>query len=136
MKNLITLIMFVIVGSGIVSAQSKNYVESLTPSQIKNLENAILSENDGLCRSAIYLAGKYQLPQVEKALITKLEKEEDPLNRVFIARVLHRINSDEGMKYIQQMTKNDSNERVRVICSMLCEDYYKTRVNPVATLNQ
>jgi len=117
MKNLITLIMFVIVGSGIVSAQSKNYVESLTPSQIKNLENAILSENDGLCRSAIYLAGKYQLPQVEKALIT-------------------RINSDEGMKYIQQMTKNDSNERVRVICSMLCEDYYKTPVNPVATLNQ
>lgn len=136
MKKLMLIVLFGVLAVNVVFAQQRRTLDALTENQIKNLEDAILSGNDGLSKSGIYLACKYQLPQVENMLIAKLKTEDNPLNRVFIARVLFRISSEEGMKCVRQMVKSDPNQRVRIICAFLCEDYLNKEVKPLAILNQ
>lgn len=89
------------------------------PSAVLDLVNGIKSENDGLRRTSIYLAGKYQLEQTVDVLIMQMGNEKIPSNRILIALSLFRIGEERGMNLILQTALSDIDPEVRRICSAL-----------------
>lgn len=89
------------------------------PSAVLDLVNGIKSENDGLRRTSIYLAGKYQLEQTVDVLIMQMGNEKIPSNRILIALSLFRIGEERGMNLILRTALSDIDPEVRRICSAL-----------------
>jgi HEAT repeat protein len=96
---------------------------------LNNLIAGIQSENDGLKRSSIYLAGKYRIAEVENVLIKQLQKEENPSTKILIALVLYEMGSTEGLIAVQQMAQNDDNERVRRMATHIYNEYLINDIN-------
>jgi hypothetical protein len=120
-----------------LSGNSREFGNSgFTESAIKSLEMGIQSDNAGLKRSAIYLAGIYEIDAVVGVLIKQLKKESDPNTRVLIALALYRIGNEEGLDAIEELVKNDDNLRVRkmsyAILNQFKIDVHKT--NSLSTL--
>ena len=65
-------------------------------------EVAIKSDNNGLRKSGIYLAGKHSVSEVSETLVEQLDVETDPSLRILIIRVLYIIDND---RYIDEIYK-------------------------------
>ncbi len=91
---------FLFVGS--LSAKN-NKTQVFKKNSIENLIIGIESENPGLKKSAIYLAGKYKIKDVTKTLINLLEDEEDEAIRNLIISSLYQINVDNEKALTQEL---------------------------------
>jgi HEAT repeat protein len=90
---------------------------------ISNLINGINSENEGLRRSSIYFAGKYEYRETTSALVEQLKKEKNPNTRLLIANSLFRIGDPEAMKSVLEISRKDSNNKVRRIAGAIYEAF-------------
>lgn len=85
----------------------------ITENAIVNLNTAIKSDNPGLRRSAIHLAGKYLLEESAENLLEQLKNEDDKCNRIMIVKSLYLIGNDEFMDDIYLVAKKDKDLNVR-----------------------
>jgi HEAT repeat protein len=110
---LVTVLMLL---SGSMAAQNNKPVK-VNESAVKNLVAGINSENIGLKKSSIYLAGKYKLAELMSTLAEKLEDEKDANTRILIALSLYQIGINEGMDAIKEAAVKDNEAKVRKMCS-------------------
>ena len=99
--------------------EKKNVVLTLSADAMGNLRNAITSENPGLRKSGIYLAGKHTVKEVAGTLLEQLNNENDPELRILIMRVLYIIDENEYMDEIHQLALNEKNDKVRQMASAI-----------------
>ena len=90
---------------------------------IDNLITGINSENEGLRRSAIYFAGKYEYAETTEALVAQLKKEDNPNTRLLIANALFRIGDPFGMEAVLEISQSDSNAKVKRIAGAIYETF-------------
>lgn len=95
----------------------------------ENLANAIKSSNDGVREDAIYLVGKYKLIDFENDLLSQLDKEQNSNIKVLIGLALYRMESDKGMSKILELSKKDSNERVRRMSLAIYKEFLTSSSN-------
>jgi HEAT repeat protein len=112
MKNLIvTLILVMTLGLTAVHAQNSEL--KLNKSEIGNLLTGITSDNIGLKKSAVYMAGKYEVIETAETLIGQLKVEDDASVKILIALALYRMGSEEGMEAVEILARTDSNKEVK-----------------------
>lgn len=99
--------------------EERNVVLTLGNDAIGNLKNAITSENPGLRKSGIYLAGKHTVKEVASTLLEQLNNESDPELKILIIRVLYIIDENEYMNEIHQLALNEENDKVRQMASAI-----------------
>ena len=90
---------------------------------VGNLVNALNSDNDGLRKSAIYLAGKHKIREVVDALTVRLSREKDAGTKILIALSLYNIGDPRGMDFVQIASKTDPDLRVRRMCDAIFTEY-------------
>lgn len=95
-------------------------------STIPNLIQGIKSDNPGLSKSSIYLSGKYQIPETVETLAEELKSTNDTHTKMLISMSLYQIGTDDAFKVIYRTAKNDSDERVKNLCSAMYTQYFQT----------
>ncbi len=116
MKTTITILLILLVIAMTLSlelkAQSSNY-KNINKNSIATLKEGIHSENRGVKKSSIYMAGLYKIEEAVDALTDKLKTEEDPDTRILIALSLYKIGNPEGMEAVKDLSENDQDEKVK-----------------------
>jgi len=126
-KFYLVILAVAILGLSNLFAQTKVETEYvLSGNHIKNLINGINSENPGLRRSAVYLAGKYKIVEAAEVLLTALEKETDPSTKILIALALYNINEPAAMQAVYQLSLNEENPRVKRMFMNIYSEYQKS----------
>lgn len=118
-KVTLLAIFYSITLSNSFAQDSKTVVLNLDKNAYENLRTAIKSENPGLRKSGIYLAGKYSVNEVSEALLEQLKIEADPNLRILILRVLYILEDDQNMNDIYEVAINDKNTKVRKMASAI-----------------
>lgn len=132
--NLIPMMLLaVLILSSMIKAQSAT--ESISESAVKNLVSGINSDNEGLYRSSIYLAGKYRVGEAVDALVSKMEREKDPGIRVLIALSLYEIRDASGLEAVRKQSLSDSSENVRNISALIYSEFVKSSESGYVSLN-
>ena len=125
MKTVTTLtILLVISLSAEVSlrAQSNKY-KNITENSIETLKQGIKSDNTGLRKSSIYMAGFYKIDEAVDILTGQLLVEKDPGIKILIALSLYNIGNPEGVEAIRKLAVKDSNSEVRRMSTILYKEY-------------
>ncbi len=112
--SLITVLM--LLSSTVLSAQNDKTAD-VRKSAIKNLVEGINSDNTGLKKSCIYMAGRYKLQEMLDVLSEKLEDEKDADVRVLIALSLYQIGLNKGIDAVKEAAIYDKDLKVRKICA-------------------
>ncbi len=92
-KKIFSTLILVTFLSGSLLANS-NGIKTYSNSSVENLKVGIKSDNVGLKKSAVYLAGKYKIKATTEALINQLEDEENTSIKKLIIMSLYEINID------------------------------------------
>lgn len=90
---------------------------------LTNMQACIKSENKGVRRSSIYMAGKYKLAEAVLPLTEQLRNESDAQTRILIALSLHKIGDAQGLAAVKQFAASDRNSEVRRMCTAIYNDY-------------
>ena len=116
------LLAALLIGSGFAQ---KNSINDVTPNKhaLENLAAGIHSENDGVRRSAIYLAGYYRITEAEDALIDQLKSEKNASTRILISLVLYELGSEEGLLEVKDLSLNDEDAKVRRMATQIYNEY-------------
>ena len=93
---------------------------------VANLIKGINSENKGLERSSIYIAGRDKVTGAVDALIERLNNEDDPSTRILIAVSLFEIRDSKGLDAIKDLSAKDKSEKVRSISGLIYNEYAKS----------
>jgi len=83
-----------------LSANSQK--QRITSIVIENYSKGIQSENTGLRKSAVYMAGVYRINGLVKALVKQFSKEKDDDVKVMIALALYMIGDEKGIAAIEK----------------------------------
>lgn len=94
-----------------------------TEREIGNLLTGIKSENLGLRKSAIYLAGLYGISEAVPALIEQLKNEENAEVKILTALVLLRLEDPKGIEAIEYLYKKDENVRVKKMSKAILDEF-------------
>ena len=132
-KRIFITLLFLSFGVNALLAQdTKSVVLSLDQNAISNLKNAITSDNPGLRKSGIYLAGKHSVEEVSATLLEQLDKENVTELKILIMRVLYIIDEHDHMDDIYSIALNDENEKVRRMASAIYSAMQINTSNQVA----
>lgn len=120
----LTVVLLAALLTGSIDAQ-KNSIKDVTSNKyaLQNLVAGIHSDNTGVKRSAIYLAGKYRIAESEEALIAQLKEENDPSTRILIALVLYEMGSEAGLLEVKDLSLNDKDIKVRRMATQIYSEY-------------
>ena len=125
MKSVTTLVVLLIVLVSVqtgLQAQSSNY-KNINEYSLESLKKGIQSDNPGLRRSAIYMAGLYRIDEVVETLVDQLDKEKIPSNRVLIALSLYNIGNPEGMEAVKDLAARDKDKEVKRMGTVLYRQF-------------
>jgi hypothetical protein len=102
-------------------------IKVLTPNKyaLENLKASLNSENCGVKRHAIYLAGKYRIAEAEEILLEQLKNEKLPCNRILIALVLYELGSQKALIAVGDLVKNEYNAKARRKATHIYYQYLK-----------
>lgn len=89
---------------------------------LADLERGIKSDNSGLRKSSIYMAGYYEVKASTNALVEQLGVEEDANTRILIALSLFRIGDVNGLDAVKKLSQNDSSSKVRKISAAILKE--------------
>lgn len=116
---LFALLLFFATAQLMMAQGSQNAIVSISDNSLGDLRSAIKSDNYGLRKSGIYLAGKHSVSQVSQTLLEQLKVEEDPDLRILIIRVLYILDDTKYADAISNVASNDENSRVRNMASSI-----------------
>jgi hypothetical protein len=125
MKSVTTLVVLLTVLLSVqtgLQAQSSNY-KNINEYSLESLKKGIQSDNPGLRRSAIYMAGLYKIDEVVETLVDQLDKEKIPSNRVLIALSLYNIGNPEGMEAVKDLAARDKDKEVKRMGTVLYRQF-------------
>ncbi len=125
MKSVTTLAVLLAVlisASTGLQAQSSNY-KNINEYSLESLKQGIQSDNPGLRKSSIYMAGLYKIDESVETLIDQLEKEPIPSTRVLIALSLYNIGNPEGMEAVKKLSSREKNEEVRRMSTVIYRQF-------------
>lgn len=123
-KGTLTTVLLTLVLTTSVWAQNNSIKEALDYKYaMKNLVAGIHSENDGVRRSSIYLAGYYRITEAEDALIDQLTDEKNASTRILISLVLYELGSEKGMQKVKNVSVNDGDAKVRRMATQIYNEY-------------
>jgi hypothetical protein len=94
-----------------------------TENGIANLITGIKSDNLGLRKSAIYLAGLYEISETVPTLIDQLKKEDNAEVKVLTALVLFRLEDPIGIEAIENLYMYDENARVKRMSKAILDEF-------------
>jgi HEAT repeat protein len=103
---------------------------------LQNLVAGIKSDNTGVKRSSIYLAGKYKIAESENALISQLKVEKDPSTRILIALVLYEMGSDNALLEIKKLSQTDKDLKVRRMATHIYNEFLINDSDRTASLSK
>jgi len=104
-----------------LTAQRK---QAFTENGVKNLITAVQSDNDGLKRSGIFLAGYYKVNEVGPVLLQSFSTENSK-NKILIALSLYQIRDEQHLMKLMELAEKESNLEVKRICDAVIEQYQK-----------
>ncbi|MGD8779654.1 MAG: hypothetical protein PVH88_11910 [Ignavibacteria bacterium] len=81
---------------------NSNEKKEFSQNAVENLIMAIKSDNIGLKKSAVYLAGKYKIEATTEALINQLDNVENESVKKLIIMSLYEINVDSNSKLVEE----------------------------------
>ncbi|MBV6511191.1 MAG: hypothetical protein FMNOHCHN_00670 [Ignavibacteriaceae bacterium] len=90
---------------------------------VQNLIEGIRSENCGLRRSSVYMAGKYRITEVNDVLIEVMKTEKDPSTRILIALSICNIGEPSGMEAILNFSHNEKDPKAKRMFINIYQDY-------------
>jgi len=130
---MVVSVLFAVVMISSVYAQGQT---KLTPREaaVMNLVTALNSDNEGLRKSAIYLAGKNKVKEVADVLTERLTKEKEACMKILVALSLYNIGDERGMNAVQRAAEKDSDLRVRRMCDAIFSEYLRDSQNNTARL--
>jgi HEAT repeat protein len=100
---------------------------------VKNLKAALVSENDGVRTSAIYMAGLYRVDEAAEMLRNEIRNGKDGYTKKLAALSLYRIGDEEGMRLISKMAKTEQDKEVKRIYLAVVEQYNTDAKNVLAS---
>ncbi len=121
MKTVTTLVILLVIALNAnvgLKAQSNKY-KNVTEYSLRSLNQGIQSDNQGLRKSAIYLAGIYRIDEAVGTLTEQLSKEKDPGIRVLIALSLYNIGNPDGMEAVKELSRVDNDKEVKRMSTAL-----------------
>jgi len=100
---------------------------------IESLRDGITSNNNGLRRSAIYMAGFYEINEVANTLCDELKNEINPAVKVLIALALYKIGDENSLNMIESLSKTEKDDDTRRMMFAITEQIKLDRIitNPV-----
>jgi len=118
----VTLAATLLIGAGFAQ---KNSSIDLTAHKyaMQNLVAGIHSDNDGVRRSSIYLAGYYRITETEDALIDQLAVEKNTSTKILISLVLFELGSEKGMQEVKNISEIDGDAKVRRMATQIYNEY-------------
>lgn len=125
MKSVTTLVVLLVItlmSAADLYAQSSKY-ENITVNSLETLKQGIKSDNPGLRRSSIYMAGLYKIDEAVETLTEQLDKEKNPGIRVLIALSLYNIGNQNGMDAVKDLSVNDSDKEVKRMSTVLYREF-------------
>jgi hypothetical protein len=136
MKNLkltfAVLVMSLLFTSLLAGQESgKTEFKKMSETGITNLINGVKSDNPGLKKSSIFMAGKYNVVEMEDVLIAELKNQNDPEIKLLIATALHGMYSKKGMIALEDFAQDSSNPRLQKFAKLYIADFNKNHM-PVA----
>ncbi len=131
--TIVSLVAVVLVGALLTSNISamnflhKKFTKASRPDipeiVIKNLEMGLRSDNDGLKKSCMYLAGFYEIEELVGPLVELLPNEKNPDTRIMIALTLYKIGTPEAINAVKQLAKTDGDPVVKRIGNMILNQF-------------
>lgn len=125
MKSVTTLAALLVVwlstSTGLL-AQSSNY-KNINEYSIESLNEGIQSDNPGLRKSSIYMAGLYKINESVNTLVNQLEREKNPSTRVLIALSLYNIGNPKGMEAVKKLSAKDNDKEVKRLSTVLYKQF-------------
>ena len=102
------------------------FAQPKSPSQkeenkIKNLETALQSNNEGLTKSAVYLAGKYKIAEVTDELCTLYTNSNNTNLKYLIAIALYKIGTEKSNSAVITLCQNDKSKKFKFIGDEIAE---------------
>jgi len=125
MKSVTTLVVLLVItlnAAAGLQAQSSKY-KNITVNSLETLKQGIKSDNPGLRRSSIYMAGLYKIDEAVETLTEQLDKEKNPGIRVLIALSLYNIGNQDGMDAVKELSVNDSDKEVKRMSTVLYREF-------------
>ena len=125
MKSITTLAALLVVWlstSTGLQAQSSNY-KNINEYSIESLNEGIQSDNPGLRKSSIYMAGLYKINESVNTLVNQLEREKNPSTRVLIALSLYNIGNPKGMEAVKKLSAKDNDKEVKRLSTVLYKQF-------------
>ena len=120
--NSLLLVLTAAVLISVTSTQAQ-VQRSFSENEIENLISGINSENNGLMRSSVYFAGKYQIEAAVETLVDKLEDEEEPSNVILIAMAIYKIGDRDALMKVLDTAKSSENERVKHMLNAIVAEH-------------
>ncbi len=130
----LALTLLLVTGINLNLFAQPNPISNVTNNEyaLNNLKSGINSENSGVRKSLIYLAGKYRVAEVVTCLVERLGEEDEPSVRLLIAYSLYEIKDVEGMKAVKELSIKDYNIKVNRMSSNLYDAYLNNRSTAAA----
>lgn len=100
---------------------------------IESLREGITSKNNGLRRSAIYMAGFYEVSEVANTLSDEIKNELNPAIKVLIALALYKIGDENSLQTIESLSKTEKDDDTRRMMFAITEQIKLNRTfsNPI-----
>jgi hypothetical protein len=123
---------------GNTAAQQKEFYHVPSEKQIfmiNNLAVGIKSDNEGLKRSAIYFAGKYQVTELVNALAEQLDNEPLTKTRKLILLSLYSIGEDNSLRTIESYVSKANDNESRQFAKAMLNEYTVNSINSATAGN-
>lgn len=125
-STLVVLLLLILNASAGIQAQSSRY-KNISASSLESLKEGIKSDNHGLKRSSIYMAGLYKIDEAVETLKEQLEKETDAGTRILIALSLYNIGDPDGMEAVKELAFKDSDTEVKRMSTALYREFVDSK---------
>src|SRR5690554_5273473 len=102
MKRLLTVAMVILLAAITTNTFAKEK-HQFGKKELQNLTAAIESDNTGLKRNAIYLAGYYRIVEVTDVLWKELKTTDNPQTKILITLALYEIGDCSAIKNLADL---------------------------------
>lgn len=89
---------------------------------IENLKAGIKSENNGLRKSAVFMAGYYKISEVAPDLTELLKSEQDRSIKILAAYSLYRIGDEESFEKLAKISELEVDHHLSLIYKTVAND--------------
>lgn len=123
-KQIIFWLMIIIINLSLrpIMAQ-QNIKNKFSDKAIANLVLGLESDNYGLQRSCIYLAGKYKLDELVGELVSTIENTENSDLKILTALALYEIGDLRGKKALINFFRKEDDDRVKRVYVQVCKEW-------------